>query len=217
MIDEQYRDNRISAALTSHGGKVYLIEMTLWRYAFRCDRFKKVGNLYRVERDQEDFGFSVDILIDDELGLESHMKDNVDIWITPMFPQLKNKTLFNVASVGKEEFAITVIDKDYYSSLYPKEKNEFEWMCPEYPGLVDLNGAVNGARTFGEGWRLPSQEELLDGLKKGRFKVPEHGNLWSRDSLQQDPNYTWTLRADGLVISDKEGYNYAYYIRKVKK
>ena len=100
MINEEYRNDKISASLTSHGGKVYLIEMTLWRHAFECDRFKKVGNIYRRHMDEEDFGFAVETLVDDELGLKSNTKEYVDIWIAHMFPQLKNKILFNASFIG---------------------------------------------------------------------------------------------------------------------
>ena len=105
MINEKYNTSKITASLTSHCNKVYLMEMTLWRHEFKCNTLKKTANLYQSIFDKEEFGFTVD----DELG------NSTDIWITDIFPQLKNKKLFSICQIGKEEFAITVIDQNYFN------------------------------------------------------------------------------------------------------
>lgn len=116
MVKKHYRDDSISAVMMTDGESVFLIEMTLWRDYYKCDRFRKIATLENVGGENDgSFGFTVVTVIDDLNGLDTHDKDMHEIWITEMFPELKNHILFSVAQAGKDTFTATVIEKDYYN------------------------------------------------------------------------------------------------------
>lgn len=121
MTKKYYRDGSISAVLMTDGGRVFLLEMTLWRDSFKCDRFRKIADLYVAGgKNNGSFGFTVTTIIDDMNGLDTHEKDLHDIWITDMFPQLKGLVLYSVASAGKNTFTATVVENEYFKEEYSK-------------------------------------------------------------------------------------------------
>ena len=121
MTKKYYRDDSISAVMMTDGGKVFLLEMTLWRDHYKCDRFRKISIQETVGGiGNGSFGFTVVTVVDDLNGLDTHDKDMYDIWITDMFPELKGMIPFSVAQTGKDTFTATVVEKEYYTEEYSK-------------------------------------------------------------------------------------------------
>lgn len=113
MKRESYTTDKITASLYSNGGKAYIIELTLWtgKNDYSCDGFEKVAELHRIENNEVHFGFAINLL-----------KNNLvvgsdDIWITDLFPVLKNKELFSISLTEKGTALITVLDKDYFNEV----------------------------------------------------------------------------------------------------
>lgn len=121
MTKKYYRDDSTSAVLMTDGGKVFLLEIILWRDYFKCDRFRKIGDLYTVGgKNNGSFGFTITTIIDDMNGLDTHERYLHDIWITDMFPELRGLVLYSVASAGKNTFNATVVENEYFKEEHSK-------------------------------------------------------------------------------------------------
>ena len=135
MTKKHYRDDSVSAVMMNDGGKVFLIEMTLWRDHYKCDRFKKFASQYNADGS---FGFSIVTLLDDLNGLGTHEKEMHEIWITEMYPKLKGMILFSVAQMGKDTFNATVVEKEYYAEEYSGYEIDDDWKGNEYDATLRL-------------------------------------------------------------------------------
>jgi hypothetical protein len=96
---------------------------------------------------------------------------------------------------------------------------ELEWQENPPEKLMNWNEATQYADSLGEGWRLPTIEELISAYEDQvigfRYEV-----YWSSSTYDQDVTYAWVVYIEGdpdiIVIPKKSGLCYVHFVREVK-
>lgn len=114
---------------------------------------------------------------------------------------------------------------DNVETSWVDPKTELEWQMEKYSDTLTWSEALKYANSLGNGWRLPTIEELGTLLDRSKYnpaarkEIPFKDSLfyWSSTDYADDTtNYVWSVNFhDGLVYYCYKSYD--YHVRCVRK
>jgi hypothetical protein len=90
-----------------------------------------------------------------------------------------------------------------------------EWQQNPSEKLITWHDAVDYVKSLGDGWRLPTRDELIDA-----YDISVRGFMsyyyWSSSTYAQGTNNAWVVHLyNGKVLNS--GKTYYYYVRCVRE
>ena len=109
--------------------------------------------------------------------------------------------------------------KKIETTTIPFEGKSLEVLLSDLPGTMNLKQAIEACGKLGEGWRLPTTDELevlyknLHLKGKGKFSKDEY--YWSSSHTPDGFKVTYSFPDDRTYIDTEDGLNKVRAIRNV--